>query len=294
VTMKKESARAVLIAGAVLLLLGLFVLPFCCRLYASPLDTLPLRGPAENSALMEENTVRWPYFLAGLVLGAGLYLCGLVPREAKPLTALPALLLGLVWYLCLTPTPILWEEYGLRLWQYSRNFSLLAMALCGALLVAMLDSVLVQKARAGFDKKRALLYAGVLLFVLLLDRPCHLAQNAAALQNSAGYRLLYYVLLLLPALGAQFMLQRPASKGLGAALLVFGLLQLCFWLDLFRPLMQQDGFVRSLLGILGGSTLPAANMSLGLALIGLAVRGLLPKKAQSADAAPPEAKEKSA
>ena len=250
--------------GVALLVVGLFVGCFFTRLYSSALEELPLLGPVAEDNYARLGLSRLPYWVVGLALGGGLLLCGAAGGLERPLDALPALALGLLWYVLATATPLLSEAYRLRWLQYTKNFPLAGLARGGG--------------KAGFHWKRALLAAACLLAVLLLERPLHLLQRSGLQAAQANAAIGLRALLLLAVAACLQPLLRPVRRSVAVALFMIAALQLCFACSLFNPWMQQAGPLRTCLGIAAGCVQPQSNLSFGLALALLGLRSFLPAR----------------
>ena len=221
---------------------------------------------------------RLPYWVVGLALGGGLLLCGAAGGLERPLDALPALALGLLWYVLATATPLLSEAYRLRWLQYTKNFPLAGLALWCLLLLSCLSGLARGGGKAGFHWKRALLAAACLLAVVLLERPLHLLQRSGLQAAQANAAIGLRALLLLAVAACLQPLLRPVRRSVAVALFMIAALQLCFACSLFNPWMQQAGPLRTCLGIAAGCVQPQSNLSFGLALALLGLRSFLPAR----------------
>ena len=264
--------------GVALLVVGLFVGCFFTRLYSSALEELPLLGPVAEDNYARLGLSRLPYWVVGLALGGGLLLCGAAGGLERPLDALPALALGLLWYVLATATPLLSEAYRLRWLQYTKNFPLAGLALWCLLLLSCLSGLARGGGKAGFHWKRALLAAACLLAVLLLERPLHLLQRSGVQAAQANAAIGLRALLLLAVAACLQPLLRPVRRSVAVALFMIAALQLCFACSLFNPWMQQAGPLRTCLGIAAGCVQPQSNLSFGLALALLGLRSFLPAR----------------
>ena len=264
--------------GVALLVVGLFVGCFFTRLYSSALEELPLLGPVAEDNYARLGLSRLPYWVVGLALGGGLLLCGAAGGLERPLDALPALALGLLWYVLATATPLLSEAYHLRWLQYTKNFPLAGLALWCLLLLSCLSGLARGGGKAGFHWKRALLAAACLLAVLLLERPLHLLQRSGLQAAQANAAIGLRALLLLAVAACLQPLLRPVRRSVAVALFMIAALQLCFACSLFNPWMQQAGPLRTCLGIAAGCVQPQSNLSFGLALALLGLRSFLPAR----------------
>lgn len=264
--------------GVALLVVGLFVGCFFTRLYSSALEELPLLGPVAEDNYARLGLSRLPYWVVGLALGGGLLLCGAAGGLERPLDALPALALGLLWYVLATATPLLSEAYRLRWLQYTKNFPLAGLALWCLLLLSCLSGLARGGGKAGFHWKRALLAAACLLAVLLLERPLHLLQRSGLQAAQANAVIGLRALLLLAVAACLQPLLRPVRRSVAVALFMIAALQLCFACSLFNPWMQQAGPLRTCLGIAAGCVQPQSNLSFGLALALLGLRSFLPAR----------------
>lgn len=264
--------------GVALLVVGLFVGCFFTRLYSSALEELPLLGPVAEDNYARLGLSRLPYWVVGLALGGGLLLCGAAGGLERPLDALPALVLGLLWYVLATATPLLSEAYRLRWLQYTKNFPLAGLALWCLLLLSCLSGLARGGGKAGFHWKRALLAAACLLAVLLLERPLHLLQRSGLQAAQANAAIGLRALLLLAVAACLQPLLRPVRRSVAVALFMIAALQLCFACSLFNPWMQQAGPLRTCLGIAAGCVQPQSNLSFGLALALLGLRSFLPAR----------------
>ena len=264
--------------GVALLVVGLFVGCFFTRLYSSALEELPLLGPVAEDNYARLGLSRLPYWVVGLALGGGLLLCGAAGGLERPLDALPALALGLLWYVLATATPLLSEAYRLRWLQYTKNFPLAGLALWCLLLLSCLSGLARGGGKAGFHWKRALLAAACLLAVLLLERPLHLLQRSGVQAAQATAAIGLRALLLLAVAACLQPLLRPVRRSVAVALFMIAALQLCFACSLFNPWMQQAGPLRTCLGIAAGCVQPQSNLSFGLALALLGLRSFLPAR----------------
>lgn len=264
--------------GVALLVVGLFVGCFFTRLYSSALEELPLLGPVAEDNYARLGLSRLPYWVVGLALGGGLLLCGAAGGLERPLDALPALALGLLWYVLATATPLLSEAYRLRWLQYTKNFPLAGLALWCLLLLSCLSGLARGGGKAGFHWKRALLAAGCLLAVVLLERPLHLLQRSGLQAAQANAAIGLRALLLLAVAACLQPLLRPVRRSVAVALFMIAALQLCFACSLFNPWMQQAGPLRTCLGIAAGCVQPQSNLSFGLALALLGLRSFLPAR----------------
>ena len=264
--------------GVALLIVGLFVGCFFTRLYSSALEELPLLGPVAEDNYARLGLSRLPYWVVGLALGGGLLLCGAAGGLERPLDALPALALGLLWYVLATATPLLSEAYRLRWLQYTKNFPLAGLALWCLLLLSCLSGLARGGGKAGFHWKRALLAAACLLAVLLLERPLHLLQRSGLQAAQANAVIGLRALLLLAVAACLQPLLRPVRRSVAVALFMIAALQLCFACSLFNPWMQQAGPLRTCLGIAAGCVQPQSNLSFGLALALLGLRSFLPAR----------------
>lgn len=264
--------------GVALLVVGLFVGCFFTRLYSSALEELPLLGPVAEDNYARLGLSRLPYWVVGLALGGGLLLCGAAGGLERPLDALPALALGLLWYVLATATPLLSEAYRLRWLQYTKNFPLAGLALWCLLLLSCLSGLARGGGKAGFHWKRALLAAACLLAVLLLERPLHLLQRSGLQAAQANAAIGLRALLLLAVAACLQPLLRPVRRSVAVALFMIAALQLCFACSLFNPWMQQAGPLRTCLGIAAGCVQPQSNLSFGLALALLGLRSFLPAR----------------
>lgn len=264
--------------GVALLVVGLFVGCFFTRLYSSALEELPLLGPVAEDNYARLGLSRLPYWVVGLALGGGLLLCGAAGWLERPLDALPALALGLLWYVLATATPLLSEAYRLRWLQYTKNFPLAGLALWCLLLLSCLSGLACGGGKAGFHWKRALLAAACLLAVLLLERPLHLLQRSGLQAAQANAAIGLRALLLLAVAACLQPLLRPVRRSVAVALFMIAALQLCFACSLFNPWMQQAGPLRTCLGIAAGCVQPQSNLSFGLALALLGLRSFLPAR----------------
>ena len=264
--------------GVALLVVGLFVGCFFTRLYSSALEELPLLGPVAEDNYARLGLSRLPYWVVGLALGGGLLLCGAAGGLERPLDALPALALGLLWYVLATATPLLSEAYRLRWLQYTKNFPLAGLALWCLLLLSCLSGLARGGGEAGFHWKRALLAAACLLAVLLLERPLHLLQRSGLQAAQANAAIGLRALLLLAVAACLQPLLRPVRRSVAVALFMIAALQLCFACSLFNPWMQQAGPLRTCLGIAAGCVQPQSNLSFGLALALLGLRSFLPAR----------------
>ncbi len=264
--------------GVALLVVGLFVGCFFTRLYSSALEELPLLGPVAEDNYARLGLSRLPYWVVGLALGGGLLLCGAAGGLERPLDALPALVLGLLWYVLATATPLLSEAYRLRWLQYTKNFPLAGLALWCLLLLSCLSGLARGGGKAGFHWKRALLAAACLLAVVLLERPLHLLQRSGLQAAQANAAIGLRALLLLAVAACLQPLLRPVRRSVAVALFMIAALQLCFACSLFNPWMQQAGPLRTCLGIAAGCVQPQSNLSFGLALALLGLRSFLPAR----------------
>lgn len=264
--------------GVALLVVGLFVGCFFTRLYSSALEELPLLGPVAEDNYARLGLSRLPYWVVGLALGGGLLLCGAAGGLERPLDALPALALGLLWYVLATATPLLSEAYRLRWLQYTKNFPLAGLALWCLLLLSCLSGLARGGGKAGFHWKRALLAAACLLAVVLLERPLHLLQRSGLQAAQANAAIGLRALLLLAVAACLQPLLRPVRRSVAVALFMIAALQLCFACSLFNPWMQQAGPLRTCLGIAAGCVQPQSNLSFGLALALLGLRSFLPAR----------------
>lgn len=264
--------------GVALLVVGLFVGCFLTRLYSSALEELPLLGPVAEDNYARLGLSRLPYWVVGLALGGGLLLCGAAGGLERPLDALPALALGLLWYVLATATPLLSEAYRLRWLQYTKNFPLAGLALWCLLLLSCLSGLARGGGKAGFHWKRALLAAACLLAVVLLERPLHLLQRSGLQAAQANAAIGLRALLLLAVAACLQPLLRPVRRSVAVALFMIAALQLCFACSLFNPWMQQAGPLRTCLGIAAGCVQPQSNLSFGLALALLGLRSFLPAR----------------
>lgn len=264
--------------GVALLVVGLFVGCFFTRLYSSALEELPLLGPVAEDNYARLGLSRLPYWVVGLALGGGLLLCGAAGGLERPLDALPALALGLLWYVLATATPLLSEAYRLRWLQYTKNFPLAGLALWCLLLLSCLSGLARGGWKAGFHWKRALLAAACLLAVVLLERPLHLLQRSGLQAAQANAAIGLRALLLLAVAACLQPLLRPVRRSVAVALFMIAALQLCFACSLFNPWMQQAGPLRTCLGIAAGCVQPQSNLSFGLALALLGLRSFLPAR----------------
>lgn len=264
--------------GVALLVVGLFAGCFFTRLYSSALEELPLLGPVAEDNYARLGLSRLPYWVVGLALGGGLLLCGAAGGLERPLDALPALALGLLWYVLATATPLLSEAYRLRWLQYTKNFPLAGLALWCLLLLSCLSGLARGGGKAGFHWKRALLAAACLLAVLLLERPLHLLQRSGLQAAQANAAIGLRALLLLAVAACLQPLLRPVRRSVAVALFMIAALQLCFACSLFNPWMQQAGPLRTCLGIAAGCVQPQSNLSFGLALALLGLRSFLPAR----------------
>lgn len=264
--------------GVALLVVGLFVGCFFTRLYSSALEELPLLGPVAEDNYARLGLSRLPYWVVGLALGGGLLLCGAAGGLERPLDALPALALGLLWYVLATATPLLSEAYRLRWLQYTKNFPLAGLALWCLLLLSCLSGLARGGGKAGFHWKRALLAAACLLAVVLLERPLHLLQRSGLQAAQANAAIGLRALLLLAVAACLQPLLRPVRRSVAVALFMIAALQLCFACSLFNPWMQQAGPLRTCLGIAAGCAQPQSNLSFGLALALLGLRSFLPAR----------------